>query len=181
MSVIEVRNLRKRYRGHVAVDDVSFAVEQGEIFGVLGPNGAGKTTTVECVAGLRVPDGGAVVGASGSTRGGTRPSCGNRSASSSQESRLPDRIKVWEALDLYGSFYRDPGGLDGADGGGGARRQARHRVPASSPAASSSGCSIALALVGDPQVAILDELTTGLDPQARRDTWELIEQIRDRG
>ncbi|MEU4829997.1 ABC transporter ATP-binding protein [Streptosporangium sp. NPDC023615] len=176
MKVIEVSDLRKRYRDQLAVDDVSFTVDEGEIFGVLGPNGAGKTTTVECVAGLRVPDSGTV-----SVLGGLSGiELKERLGVQLQSSTLPEKIKVWEALDLYASFYRDP-----ADWG-----ELLERVGLSAkrdtPYGKLSGgqqqrLSIALALIGRPRVAILDELTTGLDPQARRDTWELIERVRDSG
>jgi ABC-2 type transport system ATP-binding protein len=179
MPVIEVTNLRKRYGATVAVDDVSFTVEAGEIFGILGPNGAGKTTTVECVGGLRVPDAGEVrvLGLDPQRdRGALRQRVGMQL----QESELPDLIKVWEALHLYSSYYEKPvdwrvllDELGLAD-------------KATTPFKRLSGgqkqrLSVALALVGNPEVAILDELTTGLDPQARRDTWSLVRMIRDRG
>ena len=179
MPVIEVTNLHKRYGETVAVDDVSFTVETGEIFGVLGPNGAGKTTTVECVAGLRVPDGGGV------SVLGLDP---RRDASrlrqlvgvQLQESQLPDRLRVTEALELYASFYRDP--ADPArlidELGLGEKRNTPYEKLSGGQ---KQRLSIALALVGNPKIAILDELTTGLDPQARRDTWSLIERVRDSG
>ncbi|MEU8204227.1 ABC transporter ATP-binding protein [Streptosporangium sp. NPDC049046] len=176
MKVIEVSNLRKRYRDQLAVDDVSFTVEEGEIFGVLGPNGAGKTTTVECVAGLRVPDSGTVNVLGGLHRTELREQLGVQL----QSSALPEKLKVWEALDLYASFYRRPADWV----------KLMERVGLAdkrdTPYGKLSGgqqqrLSIALALVGTPRVAILDELTTGLDPQARRDTWELIERIREDG
>ncbi|MEV6813820.1 ABC transporter ATP-binding protein [Micromonospora sp. NPDC051296] len=179
MPVIEVTNLHKRYGETVAVDDVSFTVAAGEIFGVLGPNGAGKTTTVECVAGLRVPDGGGVsVLGLDPRRDATR--LRQLVGVQLQESQLPDRLRVAEALELYASFYRDP--ADPArliDELGLAEKR-------NTPYDKLSGgqkqrLSIALALVGNPKIAILDELTTGLDPQARRDTWSLIERVRDRG
>jgi ABC-2 type transport system ATP-binding protein len=179
MPVIEVTNLHKRYRDHVAVRDVSFAVEQGEIFGLLGPNGAGKTTTVECVAGLRVPDGGGVsVFGLDPRRDATE--LRQRVGVQLQESRLPDRIKVREALELYGSFYRRPADWTELieELGLGGKRDAAYKDLSGGQR---QRLSIALALVGDPEVAILDELTTGLDPQARRDTWQLIERVRDRG
>ncbi|MFI7617912.1 ABC transporter ATP-binding protein [Nonomuraea terrae] len=179
MNVIEVQNLHKRYRDHVAVDDVSFDVRAGEIFGILGPNGAGKTTTVECVSGLRVPDGGTVrvAGLDPVTEGDAlRRVLGVQL----QSAALPEQIKVWEALDLYASFYPDP-----ADW-----RELMERVGLGPKRDSAFGklsggqrqrLSVALALVGRPRVAVLDELTTGLDPQARRDTWQLVEQVRDSG
>jgi ABC-2 type transport system ATP-binding protein len=178
-AVIEVRNLRKKYGETVAVDDVSFEVQEGEIFGILGRNGAGKTTTVECVAGLRAADRGEI-SVLGLDPLHDRAELTQALGVQLQESQLPDRLKVAEALDLYSSFYREPAdwrellevlGL---------------RDKAGTPFRKLSGgqkqrLSIALALVGNPRVAVLDELTSGLDPQARRDTWELIESVRDRG
>jgi ABC-2 type transport system ATP-binding protein len=178
-AVIEVRNLHKRYGPHVAVDDVSFAVEQGEIFGILGPNGAGKTTTVECVEGLRTPDRGEI-DVLGLDPRRDRAELTQRLGVQLQDGQLPDRLRVGEALRLYGSFYRrpaDPAALADALGLAGVQR---------TPYAALSGgqkqrLSIALALIGSPEVAVLDELTTGLDPQARRDTWDLIQDVRARG
>ncbi|MEW2475591.1 ABC transporter ATP-binding protein [Micromonospora gifhornensis] len=179
MPVIEVSHLHKRYGETVAVQDVSFDVAAGEIFGVLGPNGAGKTTTVECVAGLRVPDGGEVsVLGLDPRRDATR--LRQLVGVQLQESRLPDRLRVAEALDLYASFYHDP--ADPAQlidelGLGEKRNTPYDKLSGGQK----QRLSIALALVGNPRIAILDELTTGLDPQARRDTWNLIERVRDRG
>ncbi|WP_433551705.1 ABC transporter ATP-binding protein [Micromonospora zamorensis] len=179
MSVIEVTHLKKRYGDLVAVDDVSLTVEAGEIFGVLGPNGAGKTTTVECVAGLRVPDGGGVsVLGLDPRRDSTQ--LRQRVGVQLQESQLPDRLRVAEALELYASFYRnpaDPAVLIDKLGLGEKRNTAYKKLSGGQK----QRLSIALALVGNPEIAILDELTTGLDPQARRDTWGLIEQVRDSG
>ncbi|SDM15135.1 ABC-2 type transport system ATP-binding protein [Nonomuraea maritima] len=179
MDVIEVRNLHKRYRDHVAVDDVSFAVASGEIFGILGPNGAGKTTTVECVSGLREPDGGSVrvTGLDPVTqRADLRRVLGVQL----QSAALPDKIKVWEALDLYASFYPDPADWrELMDQVGLAAK--RDTAFAKLSGGQRQRLSVALALVGRPRVAVLDELTTGLDPQARRDSWELVEQVRDTG
>ncbi|MET7336400.1 ABC transporter ATP-binding protein [Nonomuraea sp. NPDC005650] len=179
MKVIEVRNLRKQYPNHLAVDDVSFEVAEGEIFGILGPNGAGKTTTVECVAGLRVPDGGTVrvTGLDPQlNRGELRRVLGMQL----QSAALPDKIKVWEAMDLYASFYPDP--ADWSEllerVGLGAKRDTAFKKLSGGQR---QRLSVALSLVGRPRVAVLDELTTGLDPQARRDTWELVQQVRDSG
>ena len=178
-SVIEVRSLRKTYGDTVAVDDISFTVAEGEIFGILGPNGAGKTTTVECVEGLRKPDRGEI-SVLGLDPVRDRAELTQVLGTQLQESELPAKLRVAEALDLYSSFYRAPADwrallevLGLADKG-------------NTPFRKLSGgqkqrLSIALALAGDPRIAVLDELTTGLDPQARRDTWELIEGIRDRG
>ncbi|MFF0720326.1 ABC transporter ATP-binding protein [Verrucosispora sp. NA02020] len=179
MSVIEVTSLHKRYGETVAVADVSFTVAAGEIFGVLGPNGAGKSTTVECVAGLRVPDGGGVsVLGLDPRRDGAR--LRQQVGVQLQESQLPDRLRVTEALELYAAFYRepdDPARLIDELGLG----EKRHTPYAKLSGGQKQRLSIALALVGRPRIAILDELTTGLDPQARRDTWGLIERVRDRG
>ncbi|WP_219471085.1 ABC transporter ATP-binding protein [Nonomuraea rhizosphaerae] len=179
MAVIEVTGLAKRYADLTVLDKVSFSVEEGEIFGILGPNGAGKTTTVECVEGLRQAD-------SGSIRVlGLDPIKDGRALREQigvqlQHTQLPENIKVWEALDLYASFYAAPRdwrelveqwGL--AD-----KRDARFGKLSGGQ---KQRLFIALALIGNPRVAFLDELTTGLDPQARRATWELIKQVRASG
>jgi ABC-2 type transport system ATP-binding protein len=179
MAVIEVNHLHKRYGDHAVVQDVSFAVERGEIFGIVGPNGAGKTTTVECVEGLRTPDKGTV------TVLGLDPqrddkALRQRVGAQLQESALPDKIKVWEALDLYSSFYHKPADWRQVMEVLGLADQ-RNTGFGKLSGGQKQRLSIALALVGNPEVAILDELTTGLDPNARRDTWDLIEQIRGRG
>jgi ABC-2 type transport system ATP-binding protein len=178
-AAVTVSHLRKTYGSTVAVDDVSFSAEHGEIFGILGPNGAGKTTTVECVIGLRTPDAGTVRVV------GLDPQKDPEALHAVvgvqlQASALPGQLKVGEILDLFHSFYRDPADLEEIVD---ALRLADKRT---SYYRSLSGglkqrVSIALALIGRPKVAVLDEMTTGLDPQARRDTWELIEAVRDRG
>lgn len=174
-----MQNLRKTYGSFVAVEDVSFEVEEGEIFGLLGPNGAGKTTSVECTQGLRVPDAGEirVLGFDPRTQA---TQLRRRVGSQLQESALPGRLKVWEALDLFASLV--PGGPDW--------RQVMDRWDLTDKAgASFSSLSggqrqrllVALAVVNEPRVVFLDEMTTGLDPAARRTTWRLIEAIRDGG
>ncbi|WP_029663290.1 ABC transporter ATP-binding protein [Cellulomonas sp. KRMCY2] len=177
--VVQVEHLRKTYGTKVAVDDVSLTVEKGEIVGILGPNGAGKTTTVEMIAGLRVPDAGdvRVLGLDPQRDG---PALRERLGLQLQESEMPAKITVQEALDLYASFYAKP--ADPADLirdlGLTDRRDTQFRRLSGGQ---KQRLSVALALVGNPEVAILDELTTGLDPQARRETWGVIERIRDRG
>jgi ABC-2 type transport system ATP-binding protein len=177
MPVIEVSNLQKRYGDTVAVQDVSFAVEPGEIFGILGPNGAGKTTTVECIAGLRRPDAGtiSVLGMPPTTAELRR-----RVGVQLQESQLQEKMTVREALDLYSAFYPDPADWRQLAAELGLNDKLGTRFGKLS-GGQKQRLSIALALIGNPDIAILDELTTGLDPQARRDTWDLIESIRDRG
>ncbi|MEN3265143.1 ABC transporter ATP-binding protein [Pseudonocardia sp.] len=179
MPVIEVDQLHKRYRDQVAVHDVSLSVEEGEIFGVLGRNGAGKTTTVECIEGLRSPDGGSL-SVLGLHPERDRVELRSVLGIQLQASELPDKLRVAEAVELYASFYpspADPGELLERWGLGAKRKTAFGNLSGGQK----QRLSIALALVGNPRVAILDELTTGLDPQARRDAWEAIEQIRRGG
>jgi ABC-2 type transport system ATP-binding protein len=178
-AVIEVQHLHKRYGDTVAVGDVSFTVHEGEIFGILGPNGAGKTTTVECIEGLREPNGGAI-SVLGLDPQRDRAELTQRLGVQLQQSRLPDQLRVAEALELCSSFYERPADWRELMEVLGISAKAR------TPFRKLSGgqqqrLSIAMALVGNPRVAVLDELTTGLDPQARRDTWDLIEGVRDRG
>ena len=177
--VLQVEHLRKAYGPKVAVDDVSLTVERGEIVGILGPNGAGKTTTVECIAGLRVPDAGhiRVLGLDPRRDG---PALRERLGLQLQESEMPAKITVREALDLYAALYATPAAPEDLlrDLGLADRRDTQFRRLSGGQ---KQRLSVALALVGNPEVAILDELTTGLDPQARRETWGVIERIRDRG
>lgn len=179
MAAIEVDHLRKRYGAKVAVDDVSFTVAEGEIFGLLGRNGAGKSTTVDCLAGLRAPDRGRIRVTGLDPRRDQRE-LRQRLGVQLQESQLPDKLTVAEAMRLYASFYRHPadiaGLLDTLDLT--EKRNTRYRRLSGGQ---KQRLSIALALVGRPQVAILDELTTGLDPVGRRDTWALINDIRNQG
>jgi ABC-2 type transport system ATP-binding protein len=179
VSVVEVEHLHKAYGAKVAVDDVSFSVEDGEIFGVLGPNGAGKTTTVECLQGLRDPDGGTmrVLGLDPTSRSGELR---QRIGSQLQDSALPGRLRVVEAVELFSAFARHPADRD--------ELLARWRLDElrDQPFDTLSGGQrqrlfIALAFVNRPELVFLDELTQGLDPQARRATWELIREIREHG
>jgi ABC-2 type transport system ATP-binding protein len=176
---IEIAHLRKTYGALVAVDDVSFSVAEGEIFGVLGPNGAGKTTTVECAIGLRSPDAG-TIRLMGLDPHADRDEVHQIVGVQLQAGALPPKLRVGEILHMYRSFYRDPadvGELTEALGLA-AKRNDYYR---SLSGGQRQRLSVALALIGQPKIAVLDEMTTGLDPQARRDAWELIENIRDRG
>jgi ABC-2 type transport system ATP-binding protein len=178
-NVIEVEHLRKSYRETVAVEDVSLEVAEGEIFGLIGPNGAGKTTTVECVEGLRRPDDGRIRVLGLDPRSQAQE-VRRRLGCQLQEAALPDRIKVWEALDLFASF------LPGASDWRGLMEQWGLAEKRNAPFASLSGGQrqrlfVALALVNDPEVVFLDEMTAGLDPAARRVAWDLIRAVRDRG
>ena len=178
-AVIQVEELRKRYREVTAVDGVGFEVAEREVFGIVGPNGAGKTTTVEIVEGLRRPDGGRVR-VLGLDPGRDGPRLRQRIGAQLQKAALPDRLKVWEALDLYASFYdRAVPWPELLDQWGLADR--RGAAVGTLSGGERQRLLIALALVGRPQVVFLDELTSGLDPQARRDTWELVRAMRDAG
>ena len=179
-AVVQVSSIRKTYGKTIAVEDVSFDVNDGEIFGLIGPNGAGKTTTMECVEGIRRPNSGSI------TVLGLDPirdvyELQERIGVQLQQAQLQKRIKVWEAMQLWASLYRKPitlgeqlldqlGLVDKRDAwfmtlSGGQKQR----------------LFIALALINDPEVVFLDELTTGLDPQARRKIWDLVRDIRARG
>jgi ABC-2 type transport system ATP-binding protein len=177
--VVAVHDLRVRYGETVAVDGVSLDIRRGEIFGVLGPNGAGKTTTVECIAGLRTPDEGAISVLGLDVRR-DRAALRERVGIQLQSSELPDKLRVVEALELFAAFYEDPADPAELSAMLGLTDKLHTRF-ANLSGGQKQRLSIALALIGRPQLAILDELTTGLDPQARRETWKLIESVRDSG
>ena len=178
-EIISVRHLTKRYGDFVAVNDISYSDREKEIFGIIGPNGAGKTTTVECVSGLRVPDSGSI-GVYGLSPQKDRNRIREFVGVQLQETALPPRLKVGEAVDLFASFYPDPLDPDELLESLGIKK-IEDSIFKSLSGGQKQRLSIALALVGRPKIAILDELTTGLDPEARRETWDLIEGIRRRG
>lgn len=177
--VVQVRDIVKQYPGVRAVDEISFTVRKGEIFGMLGPNGAGKTTTIECIEGLRQPDGGHIrVLGLDPQRDGYQ--LRERIGIQFQSAALPDRIKVWEALDLFASFYQrsvDWQPLLAQMG----LAEKRDAYLAKLSGGQKQRIFIALALVNDPDLIFLDELTTGLDPQSRRAMWDLVLGIREQG
>jgi len=179
LPAVQITHLRKTYGPLVAVDDVSLSVAEGEIFGILGPNGAGKTTTVECAIGLRRADSGTVrlLGLDPRT---DRDEIHEIVGVQLQTGALPGKLRVGEILEEYRSFYREPADVGELVEvlGLGAKRGDYYK---SLSGGQRQRLSVALALIGRPKVAVLDEMTTGLDPQARRDTWELIEGIRARG
>ncbi|MGA9186910.1 MAG: ABC transporter ATP-binding protein [Candidatus Acidiferrales bacterium] len=179
-TVIQVSKLRKTYGRTVAVDEVSFEVNDGEIFGLIGPNGAGKTTTMECIEGVRTPDEGTI------SVLGLDPirdiyKLQDRIGVQLQEAQLQKRIKVWEAVDLWASLYQkkttDGERLLGQLG----LAEKRDAWFMNLSGGQKQRLFIALALINDPEVVFLDELTTGLDPQARRAIWDLVRGIRERG
>jgi ABC-2 type transport system ATP-binding protein len=178
-AVIHVDGIRKAYGKTVAVHDVSFDVAEGEIFGLIGPNGAGKTTTMECVEGLRTPDRG-TISVLGLDPVRHARSLHQRIGVQLQEAHLQKRIRVGEAVAFWASLYQSP--VDGVQLldqlGLGDKRKAWFMTLSGGQ---KQRLFIALALIHDPDVVFLDELTTGLDPQARRAIWELVRGIRARG
>lgn len=178
-TVVQADGLRKTYGDLVAVDRISFEIAEGEIFGMVGPNGAGKTTTIECLAGLRKPDAGSirVLGHDPQRDGDYLREC---TGIQLQQSNLPDRMRVWEALDLYASFYPHP-----VDWNELIQRLGLEEKRAAPFGKLSGGQKqrlfIALALLPEPRLVFLDELTTGLDPQARHSIWDLVRDVRARG
>jgi ABC-2 type transport system ATP-binding protein len=178
-AVIRVNAIRKTYGQTVAVDEVSFEVRPGETFGLIGPNGAGKTTTMECVEGLRAPDRGAI-SVLGLDPGRDRYTLQKRIGVQLQEAQLQKRIKVREAVAFWASLYNAP--IDGdrlLEQLG--LREKRNAWFMTLSGGQKQRLFIALALINDPELVFLDELTTGLDPQARRAIWDLVRGIRDRG
>jgi ABC-2 type transport system ATP-binding protein len=177
-DVIEVHGLRKRYGDVLAVADVSFGVREGEIFGMVGPNGAGKTTTIECIEGLRRPDGGTiqVLGEDPANRARLAERIGVQL----QESALPPRLRVHEAVRLFASFYERSADVDDLIERLGLADK-RSAAFSKLSGGQKQRLFIALALVSQPEVVFFDELTTGLDPQARRSMWDLVRDVRDAG
>src|SRR6516162_10428917 len=176
-DVVTVRGLRKSYGGRVVVDGLDLAVSAGELVGLIGANGAGKTTTVECVQGLRKPDSGQlrVLGFDPVTQAGQlRPLVGSQL----QDSALPDRLRVSEALDLFATARAHRGGeLLDQFGLAGRRKSAF----ASLSGGERQRLFLVLALLNQPRLVILDELTQGLDPAARRNVWDAIRQLHADG
>ena len=177
--VVRVEAIRRTYGRTVAIDEVSFTVNRGEIFGLIGPNGAGKTTTMECVEGLRQPERGTIA-VLGLDPARDAHGLQERIGVQLQEAQLQKRIKVREAVGLWASLYRAP--LDGdrliEQLGLTDKRDAWFMTLSGGQ---KQRLFIALALINDPELVFLDELTTGLDPQARRAIWDLVKGIRQRG
>jgi ABC-2 type transport system ATP-binding protein len=178
-AVIEVRGLVKRYGERTAVDGVSLTVRRGEVLGVIGPNGAGKTTTVECIAGLRKPDGGSVR-VLGLDPARDPQAVRQRVGIQLQSATLPNRMRVKQAMDVFTAAYPRHADPDVLLADWGLAEHRRHDFARLS-GGQRQRLFIALALIGEPEVVVLDELTTGLDPAARRDTWAMVRTLRERG
>ncbi|MFB0564970.1 MAG: ABC transporter ATP-binding protein [Candidatus Aminicenantaceae bacterium] len=178
-QIVELDNVRKTYGSVKAVDGVSFEIEKGDVFGLLGPNGAGKTTTVEMIEGLRKPDTG-IIRVNGlevsKGIGAIREILGVQL----QTTSLPEMLRVEETLKLFASYYQKSLPVDDV------LREVvlddkRRSFVKELSGGQNQRLALALALINDPAILILDEPTTGLDPQARRNMWEIIERMRERG
>ena len=178
-AVVVASGIRKTYGSTIAVDEVSFDVRRGAIFGLIGPNGAGKTTTMECIEGLRTPDAG-MISVLGLDPIRDAYALADRIGIQLQEAQLQKRIKVWEAVDLWASLYTTPIEADQLLGQLGLAEK-RNAWFMTLSGGQKQRLFIALSLINDPEVVFLDELTTGLDPQARRAIWDLVRGIRGRG
>ena len=180
MSLLEISNVSIHFGGLKALTDFNFTLDRGELFGLIGPNGAGKTTTMECIEGLRTPDRGAI-SVLGLDPFSDVYKLQERIGVQLQQAQLQKRIKVWEAVDLWASLYRKKA-IDG-------ERlleqlgliDKRNAWFMNLSGGQKQRLFIALALINNPELVFLDELTTGLDPQARRAIWDLVRGIRDRG
>jgi ABC-2 type transport system ATP-binding protein len=178
-AAIHVQQLMKRYGTLTAVDDISFEVQRGEVFGLLGPNGAGKTTTVECIEGLRAPDGGEIRVLGLDARHDLKP-IKERIGIQLQTTGLYPKLTVREVIDLFGSFYAKRLPTDTLIAMTGLHERENARTKELS-GGQKQRLSVALALVNDPDLIFLDEPTTGLDPQARRNLWDVIEALQAKG
>src|ERR1700723_556532 len=175
-ATIEVLNLTKRYGDVEALRGVSFSVNEGEVFGLLGPNGAGKTSTVEILEGLRTPDGGSVsvCGLDPQTSGAEFKYV---IGAALQATALPDKMRVLEALDLFGSFYPTRRGTKELLARFGLEEK-RNAFYSQLSGGQKQRLALAMALVNNPHVVFLDEPTAGLDPQVRREIYDIIEELR---
>jgi ABC-2 type transport system ATP-binding protein len=177
--IIEVKDLIVDYKGKRAVDSINFSVKEGEIFGMIGPNGAGKTSTIECIEGLKEGYSGtiSILGLNPKT---DRKKLYNLIGVQLQETSYQDKIKVWEICKLFSSFYKNPLSYEKL-----LHDFELHDHLNSYVSKLSGGqkqkVSIILSLISNPKIVFLDELTSGLDPQARRSMWELIKGLRNRG
>jgi ABC-2 type transport system ATP-binding protein len=178
-AAVEVRGLQKRYGDTVAVAEVSFGIVEGAIFGLLGPNGSGKTTTVECLQGLRRADAG-TLNVFGVDAVADPLRVRRLVGSQLQDSALPDRLKVWEALRLFSRISPDGPPWERLLNDWGLTER-RNAAFGDLSGGQRQRLFVALALVAEPRLVILDEMTTGLDPAARRVAWDLVAAVRERG
>lgn len=177
--LVSVRDLRKHYADIEALRGISFDILRGEVFGLLGPNGAGKTTTIEIIEGLRRPDSGSVSVCS-LDPASESAALKERIGAQLQSTVLHDKMRVDEALDLFASFYRQPASVAMLLERFGLVEK-RHAFFEHLSGGQKQRLALALALVNDPELVLLDEPTVGLDPQLRRDIYSLVEQFREEG
>ena len=174
--VLRVENLVKRYADVEAVRGVSFNVSEGEVFGLLGPNGAGKTSTIEILEGLRYADGGTAV-VCGYDPGKEADALKHEIGAALQSTSLPDKIRVMEALKLFASFYKrhkQPEELLKRFG----LEEKRNSFYSQLSGGQKQRLALAIALINDPKVVFLDEPTAGLDPQVRREIYDIVEELK---
>ncbi|HEY5563664.1 MAG TPA: ABC transporter ATP-binding protein [Clostridiaceae bacterium] len=179
MNVIEVTQLTKIYGKINAVDQISFNVKKGEIFGMLGPNGAGKTTTIECIIGLKKYEQG-IVNVVGLNPLKDRNALYGKIGVQLQETSFQDKIKVKEICSLFESFYKNPYPYEKLIDKFGLKEKLNSYVDNLS-GGQKQKLSIILALIPNPEIVFLDELTTGLDPQARQDMWKYVKELKEEG
>lgn len=179
MNIIEVKHLTKRYGKFKAVDDISFTVEEGSIFGMLGPNGAGKSTTIECMIGIKKPDAGEInVAGMDVLKVGKK--LYDQIGVQLQETAYQDKVKVKEICDFFKSMYDSPSDYMPLLEKFGLKDKLNNYVSNLS-GGQKQKVAITLALIANPKVVFLDELTTGLDPKARREMWELVKELKEEG
>ena len=178
-TAVEVKNLTKRYGDLIAVNEVDFNIEKGEIFGLLGPNGAGKTTTIEMIEGLRQPDNG-TISVCGIDARKERDKIKEIIGVQLQSTTIYDKIRVDEVIDLFRGYYQKTLDtneiLDMVS-----LNEKKNSYVSTLSGGQKQRVALALALVNDPEIIFLDEPTTGLDPQARRNVWDIVEDLGSKG
>jgi len=179
MNIIDVKNLTKKYGKFTAVDDISFSVEKGTIFGLLGPNGAGKTTTIECMIGLKKPTEGQLQILDMDVLK-TGKKLYDFIGVQLQETSYQDKIKVFELCDLFVAMYDNPLSYMELLEKFGLKEKTKSFVSSLS-GGQRQKLAIILALISNPEIIFLDELTTGLDPKARREMWEHVKALKAEG
>lgn len=178
-TVIQLENVRKQYGSNVAVDGITLNVSRGEIFGIVGPNGAGKTTLIEIIEGIRTADSG-VMKVLGLDIRHQSLEIKHRIGVLLQSTSIPEKAKVKEIMHLFASFYKKPANLQDINKSLGLDEKQNEYIKSLS-GGWKQRVSLALALINDPEILFLDEPSMGLDPNARKDMWNVIHKLRDEG